>query len=111
MLWCTHNLGASKPEEPGLYYAFGDPTPYEVTTDNDGYAILKDSDGNLKHHYQIYYDSYKFASVDDNGQITHYKYNSSYKFGNPDFITELQPEDDIATQYNSSWRTPSYEDL
>ena len=85
-LWATCNVGASKPEEYGNYYAWG-----EIET---------------KKSYD--FDNYKWG--DGSGKVTKY---CEYSFcGTVDNRTELLPEDDAATaNWGSSWRMPSSDQI
>ena len=87
-LWATCNIGATKPEEYGDYYAWG-----ETSTKN------------------VYnWTTYKYA----NGKYDKLtKYCNGSDYGNNGFtdnLTELQRGDDPATaNWGSGWQTPSYE--
>ena len=80
-LWATCNVGASKPEEYGDYFAWGE-------------TKLKD----------IFEDAtYKYGTYN---ALT--KYCTDSEYGTVDNKTELLPEDDAATvNWGSSWRMPS----
>ena len=79
-LWATCNVGASKPEEFGDYFAWGEIEPKASYDDN--YKWNKD------------------------GRYT--KYCASSDWGNVDNQLELLPEDDAATaNWGSDWCTPS----
>lgn len=86
-LWATCNIGASKPEVYGDYYAWG-----ETST---------------KYTYDI--DTYKYANGDYD-KLT--KYCSMRKFSNKlfkDNLTALQADDDSAVSWGSGWSTPTKE--
>ena len=106
-LWCSCNLGANSPEEPGNLYMWGDPTPYTIgfsDEDNpcivapDGTKLLYDDDimPRYKHFYPLNDWEYKLS-----------KYNAADVLGTVDYLTELQPIDDAAYLYNKEYRTPS----
>jgi hypothetical protein len=78
LLWAKCNLGATKPEEYGDYYAWGETSTKEVYT----------------------WETYKYCTaVDEDGWIkTLSKYNTDSEYGTPDHLTTLQPSDDVATQ-------------
>ena len=82
-LWATCNVGASKPEEYGDYFAWGEvkaKDKFDVST------------------YKWYNGSYKAIT----------KYCTDSEYGTVDNKTELLPEDDVATAYwGSSWCIPS----
>ena len=86
--WATCNVGATKPEEYGNYYAWGETT-------------LKD-----------YYDwsTYKYGS--DYDELTKYCTDSDYgKDGFADYKTVLDPEDDAAhANWGGAWRMPTDEE-
>ena len=78
LLWAECNLGATKPEEYGDYYAWGETSTKEVYT----------------------WETYKYCTaVDEEGWVkTLSKYNTHSEYGTPDHLTTLQPSDDVATQ-------------
>jgi hypothetical protein len=83
--WATYNIGATKPEEFGHYFAWGEIEPKDtVTVDN--------------YKWMTSYDSY-----------TKYCINSD--LGNVDNKTILEAGDDAATVYwGEQWRMPTYEE-
>ena len=88
-LWATCNIGASKPEEYGDYFAWGETIPKET--------------------YSIDGSNYKWF---DSAKNTITKYCTKSKYGVVDNKTELDPEDDAATaNWGSSWRMPSLEQI
>ena len=78
LLWAKCNLGATKPEEYGDYYAWGETDTKEV----------------------YFWETYKYCTaVDEEGWVkTLSKYNTDSRYGTPDNLTTLQPSDDVATQ-------------
>ena len=78
LLWAKCNLGATKPEEYGDYYAWGETSTKEVYT----------------------WETYRYCTaVDEEGWVKALsKYNTSSEYGTPDHLTTLQPSDDVATQ-------------
>ncbi|MGN0186827.1 MAG: hypothetical protein ACI392_03670 [Paludibacteraceae bacterium] len=83
--WATCNVGATKPEEYGNYYAWGETEPKD------------------------YYDwsTYKYSS--DDAELTKYCTDSYYgKDGFADNKTILDPEDDAArANWGGKWRIPT----
>ena len=77
LLWAECNLGATKPEEYGDYYAWGETAPKEVYN----------------------WSTYMFCSaVDEDGWFkTLSKYNTDSYYGTVDSLTTLQAADDAAT--------------
>ena len=86
-LWATTNVGASKPEEYGDYFAWGETKPKTANYD---------------------WSTYKWCKGDED-QLTKYCTNSSFGYnGFVDNKTELDPEDDAATaNWGPEWRMPS----
>ena len=98
-LWATCNVGAKRPQDIGLYFAWGD-------TEGHGNDI---TDG-----YLFDWENYKWGEV--SGEETYFtKYctdSSRGKDGFTDGKYELDPEDDAAyVNWGSQWRTPSKEQL
>ncbi len=86
--WACCNVGASKPEEYGGYYAWGETTP--------------------KNTYN--WSTYKYCNGSSN-TLTKYCWKSSYgNEGFTDELVELLPEDDAATaNWGNDWQMPSIE--
>ena len=89
-LWATCNVGASKPEEYGDYFAWGETTP--------------------KSTYD--WSTYKWCNGSET-TMTKYCTRSEYGYnGFTDNLTELQPEDDAATaNWGSGWKMPSLDQI
>ena len=80
--WASCNIGSSKPEEYGDYYAWGETEPKQL--------------------------SYKWF---DGDQYHIIKYNYLSSFGPIDNKMVLEPEDDVATiTLGEGWRIPTYEE-
>ena len=90
--WATCNVGATKPEEYGDYFAWGETVPYY----EDGYA----------------WSTYKWCEGSSN-TLTKYCNNGTYGYnGFTDSKTTLDPEDDAARyQWGGSWRMPTKGDI
>ncbi|MBR5080979.1 MAG: protein kinase [Bacteroidales bacterium] len=86
-LWATCNVGASKPEDYGNYYAWGETKTKSVYD----------------------WETYKYANGDDYNKLTKYCCNSENgDNGFTDNLTTLQAGDDPATSnWGSGWHTPS----
>ena len=81
--WATCNVGATKPEEYGGYYAWGE------IEEKDDYS----------------WSTYKWCNG-TNDSMT--KYCTSASFGTVDNKTVLEPEDDVAhVKWGGSWRMPT----
>ena len=110
-LWCSCNLGANSPEEPGNYYMWGDHTPYSADLSdviNTGYKLINEAGDIIDYSNAIEY--YKYADRGDEStdwKNKLYKYNGSSDKGVVDHLTTLTMADDTAYKYNKEWRVPS----
>ncbi len=104
--WATFNVGATKLEEYGDYYAWGETEPYYEV----GYA-QESPQAHWKDGYSAGYgwSNYKWC----NGSYsTLTKYNTSTSYGTIDNKTVLDPEDDVAhVKWGGSWRMPTFGEL
>ena len=89
-LWASCNVGATKPEEYGDYFAWGETTPKEDYS----------------------WSTYKWCNG-SSSSLTKYCTNSNYgDNGFTDNKTELDLEDDAAyVNWGSQWRMPSFEQV
>lgn len=87
--WATCNVGATKPEEYGDYFAWGE----------------------VKRKTEYNWSTYKYVEKD--GKLTKYCSDSSYgKDGFTDSKIVLDPEDDAATvNWGGNWRMPTYKEM
>ena len=82
--WATCNVGATKPEEYGDYFAWGETEPKTDYT---------------------WWTTYKWCNG-SNTTLT--KYNTKSSYGTVDNKTTLDPEDDVAhVKWGGSWRMPT----
>ena len=90
LYWAECNVGASKPEEYGEYFAWG-----EVETKT------------------IYYwETTKYANVNSSHEVTILKYCTYESDGPVDNKTVLDPEDDVAhVMLGGKWRMPTRDEL
>lgn len=105
-LWATCNLGASKPEEYGDYYAWGEIEPkFHYNEFNE----IVWNDSNKKGYSQ---DNYKYYGYNaEYGLYEYTKYCTETYIGNKDDLTELEPSDDAATvNLGYDWAIPTMED-
>ena len=87
LLWATCNVGASKPEEYGNYYAWGE------TSTKSNYS----------------WSTYKYCN---GSSTTMTKYCNSSPYGTVDNKTTLEPSDDVArASWGGSWRMPTIDEL
>ena len=98
--WASFNLGATKPEEYGDYFAWGETEPYYSSVDLWTWKEGK-SGGYV-------WSSYKWCNA-DNYKLTKYCSNSESGYnGFTDGKTVLDPEDDAAhVNLGGSWRMPT----
>ena len=103
--WASFNLGASKPEEYGDYYAWGELTPYY----EPGYAQSETPKWREGKEKGYIWDSYKWCVGTD---LKLAKYCSISKYGYNGFTdtkTVLDLEDDAAhAVLGNQWRMPTY---
>lgn len=86
-LWATTNVGASKPEEYGDYFAWGETVGYNGGNTTFGW------------------NTYKYCSGSNK---TIWKYCTESYFGTVDNKTMLEPVDDAATaNWGEAWQMPS----
>ena len=102
--WATCNVGATKPEEYGDYFAWGDTVPYYSSQDPLTWKEGKSAGYNWS-TYKWCKGSYK--------TLTKYCNKSNYgKDGFTDSKTTLDPEDDAASyQWGGIWRMPTNDDI
>lgn len=98
--WASFNLGASKPEEYGDYYAWGETESYYSSLDPLTWKPGKERG--------YYWPSYKWC-MGSNTTMTKYCTESKYGYnGFTDGKTVLDPEDDAAhVNLGGNWRMPT----
>ena len=85
--WATCNVGASKPEESGGYYAWGE------TEEKEDYT----------------WETYKWC---DGDEFSLTKYCTDSYYGKIDNRTQLAPADDVAhVKWGGTWRMPTIEEI
>ncbi|MBR4166926.1 MAG: Ig-like domain-containing protein [Bacteroidales bacterium] len=108
LLWASCNLGASKPEEYGDYFAWGETEPYYET----GYAQSESSVWKKGKEAGYNWASYKWCKGSESS-LTKYSITSPQgeSFGYNGFVdgkTELDPQDDAAhVHLGGKWRMPT----
>ena len=96
-LWMDRNIGASSPEDAGLYFAWGETIGYTA-----------DEVGKTK---QFNWDDYKYANGAYN-KLTKYCNKSSYgNDGYTDSLTTLETTDDAVLQNVHKYSMPTKEQL
>ena len=104
--WATCNVGATKPEEYGDYFEWGETEPYYEA----GYAQESPQahwkDGKTSGYT---WTNYKFRTSGDSwSNVKFSKYNTSSSYGPIDNNTTLDLEDDVAhVQWGGTWRMPT----
>lgn len=98
-LWATCNLGATNPNEKGLFYAWGETRGYKEDTEHDFTYVNYSLSGVLGHMYYFYTTSEEYTFIDlpvDNitelrsgDDAAHYSWGGSWKMPNADDIKEL----------------------
>ena len=90
--WAAWNVGAEKPEDFGLYFAWGE---------TEGYSGITDE-------IQFSWSDYKLCGG-SNSTLT--KYNNNSSFGTVDNLTVLEQVDDAAYQSDNTCRMPTRAEL
>ena len=107
--WASCNVGATKPEESGLYFAWGETKGYKVEKGNlldeewqDYEAIITNADGSeTTKQFLSDFSDYKHYDVET---------QSFTKYNETDSLTVLQSEDDACSLLDGSMRIPTAEE-
>ena len=100
--WATFNLGATKPEEYGDYYAWGETEYYYEAGYAQDNPQFKWKDGKENGYA---WSSYRWF---DNSSGTFIKYNSNSDCGLVDQKMTIDLEDDVAhVKWGGNWRMPT----
>ena len=106
-LWATCNIGATKPEELGDEFRWGEVHSYcslDAYKWHDASSSYKDGDG-----VWSTLDYYEMGKPEYNNMT---KYNTLSSYGNVDNKTTLELTDDAANfNWGGSWRMPTKEEL
>ena len=116
-LWATCNVGASKPEEYGNYYAWGETKGYgEMDTSNENnFNYNAQGQSSQSPFIKTYYSAktYKYYVDGDENHILKYNVNGTIDneadtYFLSDNKTTLEPEDDAAhVNWGSGWHIPT----
>lgn len=105
--WAAWNVGATKPEESGLYFAWGEDKGYVVTRgelqdESHGVytAVITNADGTET--------TKTFA--EDYSDYEHYENDAYTKYNGTDGLTTLETEDDGCYLTKKTMRMPTYDD-
>ena len=97
--WASCNVGAEKPEDFGLYFAWGETEGYSGITSEKGF----------------YWGDYKYSSGQTSSTSTSFKgvtkYNSNSSSGTVDNLTTLEQVDDAAYTSDNTCRMPTKSDF
>ena len=97
--WATTNVGASAPEDFGLYFAWGETQGYSGITSEKGF----------------YWGDYKYSSGQTSSTSTSFKgltkYNNKSTSGTVDNLTVLEQVDDAAYTSDKTCRMPTKDDF
>ena len=97
--WASCNVGAEKPEDFGLYFAWGETQGYGGITSEKGF----------------YWGDYKYSSGQTSSSSTSFKgltkYNTNSTSGIVDNLTVLEQVDDAAYQSDNTCRMPTIDDF
>lgn len=103
--WAAWNIGATRPEEYGDYFAWGETEPYY----EDGFA-QENPQQHWKSGKSEGYDWKSYRWSDGTGQVMT-KYCSLAQWGPVTNKRVLDPGDDVATvKWGNGWFTPTIED-
>ena len=113
--WATCNVGAEKPEDAGLYFAWGETEGYTANT-SDGRLFNWANYKWMDHTINDWKGCTKYTCAD--GQTSASWYAGGTYIGTKvdgtlyKNLTTLQPEDDAATaNWGGSWRMPTDDEL
>ena len=99
--WASCNVGASKPEGAGNYYAWGETEPKSVYR-WENYKWVRDGQTSFKYKT-------KYTVPDGNVDCIWYDSDGNFIGDNLDI---LQPSDDAASaNWGYAWHTPTYEEI
>ena len=116
-LWATCNIGASKPEEYGGYFAWGETVPYgkEDRSNSMNYATTGSYTKTIYSWKTYKYSTSSGTSIIKPASITKYcsdygGWGSYYGYnGFTDELTKLELSDDAAyVNWGTAWRMPTF---
>lgn len=116
--WATCNVGATKPEESGLFFQWGDTQGYKVTLgelqdENQGVYGISSMEPEMKHFASDFSD-YKFYNSENGGvmpvEVEPDQSSPFTKYNGLDGLTTLELSDDAANTDYSKMRIPTKEE-
>ncbi len=103
--WASYNVGATKPEEYGDYFAWGETEPYY----EPGYAQSLSPVWKSGYSAGYTWSSYKWCNGTDDSMT---KYCTSSSYGTVDGRTVIEYPDDVAhVKWGGSWRMPTRQEF
>lgn len=110
-LWASCNVGATNPEDAGLFFAWGETEGYKITYTAEGNTItsttIMDADGNVTDRKFIW-EYYKWCDGNHNNLT---KYNTDPDRGVVDNLSRLILADDLVYAVDRNSRMPSVADF
>lgn len=95
--WANMNVGATSPEDPGLYFQWGD---------TQGWTAEQIDNGEKEFEFEDYWDA---NGYDEDYGYSHFK---KYDNGGTHEVTIIQPEDDSAkSNMGEEWRMPTASEI
>lgn len=116
--WATCNVGATKPEESGLFFQWGDTQGYKVTLgelqdESQGLYSIESMEPEMKQFAQDFSD-YKFYNSENGGvmpvEVEPDQSSPFTKYNGLDRLTTLELSDDAANTNYSKMRIPTKEE-
>ena len=116
--WATCNVGATKPEESGLFFQWGDTQGYKVTlgelqNESQGLYSIESMEPEMKQFAQDFSD-YKFYNSENGGvmpvDVEPDQSSPFTKYNGLDGLTTLELSDDAANTDYSKMRIPTKEE-
>ena len=116
--WATYNVGATSPEESGLFFQWGDTQGYKVTlgelqNENQGVYGISSMEPEMKHFASDFSD-YKFYNSENGGlmpaDVEPDQSSPFTKYNGLDVLTTLELSDDAANTDYSKMRIPTKEE-
>ena len=113
--WATCNVGATKPEESGLFFQWGDTQGYKVTLgelqdESQGLYSIESMEPEMKQFAQDFSD-YKFYNSENGGlmpaEVEPDQSSPFTKYNGLDGLTTLELSDDAANTDYSKMRIPT----
>ena len=116
--WATCNVGATKPEESGLFFQWGDTLGYKVTlgelqNESQGLYSIESMEPEMKQFAQDFSD-YKFYNSENGGvmpaEVEPDQSSPFTKYNGLDGLTTLELSDEAANTDYSKMRIPTKEE-